>query len=206
VGPCRRGQTGHCQQRLQRTKRRSKNRDRKRETVGARHHKVANQRKDFHHKQARALVERYDLLVVEDLNIDNMLRKAKPVPDPDNLGQYLADGARAKSGLSRSISDVGWGRFVLVLRAKAAEAGRIWIEVDPGIPATAVKPVGAQHRRTAHPRGISLHRTRSPTHAGRRTRRTQRPTGWTGPSRASRVKRTDGFKPSEMSQRACNIL
>jgi putative transposase len=120
-----------AQQRLQRAKRRSRNRDRKRETVAARHRKVANQRRDFHHKQARQLVERYDLLVVEDLQIANMLRRAKPVPDPDRPGAYLANGARAKSGLSRSISDAGWGRFVSVLRAKAEEAGRTWIEVNP---------------------------------------------------------------------------
>jgi putative transposase len=50
-----------AQQRLQRAKRRSRNRDRKRETVAARHRKIANQRKDFHHKQARRLVESYDL-------------------------------------------------------------------------------------------------------------------------------------------------
>ena len=120
-----------AQQRLQRAKRQSKNRDRKRETVAARHRKIADQRRDFHHKQARALVGRYDLLVVEDLIIANMLRRAKPVPDPDNPGQFLNNGARAKSGLSRSISDAGWGRFISVLRAKAEEAGRIWIEVDP---------------------------------------------------------------------------
>ncbi|GAB4911453.1 RNA-guided endonuclease InsQ/TnpB family protein [Mycobacterium avium] len=120
-----------AQQRLQRAKRRSKNRERKRETVAARHRKIANQRKDFHHKQARTLVARYDLLAVEGLTITNMLRRAKPVPDPDNPGQYLANGAAAKSGLSRSISDAGWGRFVSILRAKAEEAGRIWIEVDP---------------------------------------------------------------------------
>ena len=46
-----------AQQRLQRAKRRSKNRERKRETVAARHRKIANQRKDFHHKQARQLVD-----------------------------------------------------------------------------------------------------------------------------------------------------
>jgi putative transposase len=120
-----------AQRRLQRAKRRSRNRDRKRETVATRHRKIANQRKDFHHKQARALVARYDLLVVEDLQIANMVRRAKPVPDPDNPGQFLPNGARAKSGLSRSISDAGWGRFISVLRAKAEEAGRIWIEVDP---------------------------------------------------------------------------
>jgi putative transposase len=126
VGSCR-----SAQQRLARVNRRSKNRERKRETVATRHRKIANQRKDFHHKQARALVARYDLLVVEDLQIANMLSRAKPVPDPVNPGQYLANGARAMSGLSRRISDAGWGRFVSILRAKAEDAGRTVIEVDP---------------------------------------------------------------------------
>ena len=120
-----------AQQRLARAKRGSHNRAAKRETVGARHRKIANQRKDFHHKLARQLVKSYDVLVVEDLKIANMVRRPKPVPDDDNPGHYLANGARAKSGLNRSISDAGWGRFVSILRAKAEEAGRICIEVDP---------------------------------------------------------------------------
>ncbi|MGH3674515.1 MAG: RNA-guided endonuclease InsQ/TnpB family protein [Mycobacterium sp.] len=120
-----------AQQRLARAKPGSRNRDRKRETVAARHRKIASQRKDFHHKKARTLVAGYDLLVVEDLQIANMLRRAKPVPDPNQPGAFLSNGARAKSGLSRSISDAGWGRFVSILRGKAEEAGRTWIEVDP---------------------------------------------------------------------------
>jgi len=119
------------QQRLARAKRGSNNRRCKRETVGARHRKIANRRKDFHHKQARELAARYDLIVVEDLKIANMLRRPKPNPDPDNPGKFLPNGARAKSGLNRSISDAGWGQFVSILRAKAEDAGRIWIEVDP---------------------------------------------------------------------------
>jgi putative transposase len=120
-----------AQQRLQRAKRGSNNRVARRETVAARHRKIANRRKDFHHKQARELTARYNLLVVEDLKIANMLRRAKPKPDPDNPGQFLPNGARAKSGLSRSISDAGWGQFVSILRAKAEDAGRTWIEVNP---------------------------------------------------------------------------
>ena len=120
-----------AQQRLARAKTRSINRDLRRETVAARHRKIANQRKDFHHKQARELAARYDLIVVEDLTIANMLRRAKPVADPANPGHYLPNGARAKSGLNRSISDAGWGQFISILRAKAEEAGRPWIEVDP---------------------------------------------------------------------------
>jgi putative transposase len=120
-----------AQQRLQRAKRGSNNRGARRETVAARHRKIANRRKDFHHKQARELAARYDLLVVEDLKVANMLRRAKPKPDPDNPGQFLPNGARAKSGLNRSISDAGWGQFVSILRAKAEDAGRTWIEADP---------------------------------------------------------------------------
>jgi len=125
------GRLAAAQQRLARAKRCSNNRGRKRQTVAARHHKIANQRKDFHHQQARALVGRYDLLVVEGLQIATMMRRAKPVADPENPGQFLPNGARAKSGLNRSIGDAGWGGFVSILRAKAEEAGRIWIEVDP---------------------------------------------------------------------------
>jgi putative transposase len=120
-----------AQQRLQRARRGGRNCAAKRETVAARHRKIANQRKDFHHKKARELAARYDLIVVEDLKIANMLRRAKPVPAPDNPGMFLPNGARAKTGLNRSISDAGWGQFVSILRAKAEEAGRAWIEVDP---------------------------------------------------------------------------
>lgn len=120
-----------AQRRLQQARRGGKNRATKRETVAARHRKIANQRKDFHHKQARELVARYDLIVVEDLKIASMLRRAKPIADPTKRGHYLRNGARAKSGLNRSISDAGWGQFVSILRAKAEEAGRAWIEVDP---------------------------------------------------------------------------
>ena len=120
-----------AQQRLARAKRGSKNRQRRRETIAARHRKIANQRKDFHHKQARVLVQRYDLVVVEDLQIANMMRRAKPVVDEQNPGRFLPNGARAKSGLNRSIGDAGWGGFVSILCAKAEDAGRVWIEVDP---------------------------------------------------------------------------
>src|ERR1700730_5300241 len=131
-----------AQQRLQRARRGGRNRAAKRETVAARHRKIANQRKDFHHKQARELAARYDLIVVEDLKIANMLRRAKPVADRANPGHYLPNGARAKSGLNRSISDAGWGQFVSILRAKAEEAGRAWIEVDPRHPSDRCEACG----------------------------------------------------------------
>jgi putative transposase len=101
-----------------------------RATLAARHRRIANQRRNFHHHTARALVVRYDLLIVEDLKIRNLVRRPPPRPDPDRPGRFLPNRAAAKTGLHRSIHDVGWARFVSILRAKAEEAGRVVIDVD----------------------------------------------------------------------------
>jgi putative transposase len=121
---------GIAQQVLARKQRGSKNRRRARATVAGRHRKVANQRRNFHHHTARALVAHYDLLVVEDLRIRNLVRRPAPRPDPDHPGGFLANRAAAKTGLHRSIHDAGWAQFVSILRAKAEEAGRVGIDVD----------------------------------------------------------------------------
>jgi putative transposase len=108
----------------------SNNRRRARATLAARHRKLANQRRNFHHHVAQALVADYDLLVVEDLRIRNMVRRPAPRPDPDQPGRFLPNRAAAKTGLHRSIHDAGWAQFVSILRAKAEEAGRVVIDVD----------------------------------------------------------------------------
>jgi putative transposase len=119
-----------AQRALARKQRGSNNYGRARATLAARHHKLANQRRNFHHQAARALVTRYSLLVVEDLRIHNMVRRPAPRPDPDQRGRFLPNRAAAKTGLHRSIHDAGWARFVSILRAKAEEAGRVVIDVD----------------------------------------------------------------------------
>lgn len=139
-----------AQQRLQRTKRGPNNRSARRETVAARHRKIANRRKDFHHKQARELVARYDLLAVKALKIANMVRRVKPKPDPDNPGQFLPNGARAKSGPNRSISDAGWGasssRYCAPKRKTLGVSGS---RSAPGTPPTGVSAAVTQHPKTA---------------------------------------------------------
>ncbi|MHB1890970.1 MAG: RNA-guided endonuclease InsQ/TnpB family protein [Acidimicrobiales bacterium] len=119
------------QQVLAQKKRGSNNRRAARESVAARHRKVANQRRDFHHKTARALVEDYDVICVEDLKIANMVKRARPVPDPEIPGSFLPNGQAAKSGLNLSITDAGWAQFVSILKGKAEEAGRTVIDVNP---------------------------------------------------------------------------
>jgi putative transposase len=122
---------GAAQQALARKRRGSNNRRKARATLAARHRKLANQRRHFHHHLARALVANYDLLVVEDLAIRNMVRRPASRPDPDRPGRFLPNRAAAKTSLHRSIHDAGWAQFVSILRAKAEEAGRVVIDVDP---------------------------------------------------------------------------
>jgi putative transposase len=99
------------------------------EAVAVVHRRIANQRRDFLHKQSRALVNDYDLIVIEDLRINDMTRRPKPIPDAG--GGFAANGAAAKAGLNKSILDVGWGRFGSMLAYKAEEAGRQLVVVNP---------------------------------------------------------------------------
>jgi putative transposase len=57
------------QQVLARKQQGSNHRAKARATLAARHRKLANQRRNFHHHLARALITRYDLLVIEDLKV-----------------------------------------------------------------------------------------------------------------------------------------
>ena len=131
-----------AQQRLARAKTGSNNRDLRRETVAARHRKIANQRKDFHHKQARELAARYDLIVVEDLTIANMLRRAKPVADPANPGHYLPNGlGRSPGSTDRSVTLAG-ASSSRYCAPKRKRLGGLGLRSTPATPPTAAKPVG----------------------------------------------------------------
>ncbi len=73
------------------------------------HQHVTNQRRDFHHKTAGALVSRYGLIACEDLNIIGI----------------------ARSRLAKSTHDVAWGAFLNILESKAVEAGVQVVRVPP---------------------------------------------------------------------------
>jgi putative transposase len=99
-----------AQRRLSRRVKGSNRRRKARALLAKAHLKVQRARLDFVHKTARALVNEYDQIVVEQLNITGMVRNHP---------------------LAKSISDAGWGLFVNVLRAKAVSAGRVVREVNP---------------------------------------------------------------------------
>lgn len=99
--------------------------------VRALHAKVTRIRHDHLHKQARALVEANDVIVIEDLRTANMTRRPAPKPDPDNPGTWLPNKAAAAAGRNKSILDSAWATFTQMLHDKAECAGRQVIKVNP---------------------------------------------------------------------------
>lgn len=69
---------------------------------------ITNQRKDFNHKLSWQLVNEYDLLAFEDLNIKNMLKNHK---------------------LAYSISDVSWSQLLNFIQYKCLWYGKQFIQV-----------------------------------------------------------------------------
>ena len=102
-----------AQRRLSRKLRGSNRRRKARAILAGHHEKVHSQRKDFHFKTARALVQRFGFIAVEDLDINDMVQ---------------SDGQRS---LHRSIADASWGNFLRTLEHKAEEAGATVVRVEP---------------------------------------------------------------------------
>jgi putative transposase len=120
-----RARIADLQQRKARAKLGSGNRRRLRRQLAREWRRVRNQRRDFHHKTARTLVDGCDALALEALRITNMTRSAKGTTEQP--GRNVAQ----KVGLNRSILDAGWGQFTAILTAKAASAGRRVLLVNP---------------------------------------------------------------------------
>jgi putative transposase len=94
------------------------------------HQKIARQRSQFHNESANRLVSKSAKhIFVEDLNTKGLTKRNKA--KQDESGKYLPNGQCAKSGLTKSILDNGWGQFVDILTHKAANAGVSVVKVNP---------------------------------------------------------------------------
>lgn len=98
------------QRRLSRKEKGGNNWKKARVRLARLHERVRNRRSDYLHKVSRQVVDRYDTIYLEDLKILNMVKNRR---------------------LAKSISDVGWGKFVRMLCYKAEGAGGRVVFVNP---------------------------------------------------------------------------
>jgi transposase len=122
---------GRLQRRLARQRRRSNRREQTKRRVAALHQTVRDRRKNWVEVQTTRLVRDYDLIAVEDLNVQGMVRRAQPKPDPNQPGLFLPNGAGAKTGLNRSIHQQGWSLWLRRLEEKAQASGVTVVHVTP---------------------------------------------------------------------------
>ncbi len=97
------------QRAVARCQRGSKTRRKRVAALSRYHARIGNRRRDFCHKLARDLVNRFGRIAVEDLNIKGL----------------------ARGMLAKHINDASWAQIVSMLRYKAESAGCELIEIDP---------------------------------------------------------------------------
>jgi len=99
----------HAHRQVSRTKKGSKNRRKRVASLQRVYVQIQNQRHNFTHHASKAIIAKYDLVAVEDLNIDGMVR----------------------GRLAKSILDACWGQFIFQLCYKAEKAGCTFLKVNP---------------------------------------------------------------------------
>ena len=103
------------QQELSRKQLGSNNRNKSRLKVSKIHNKITRSREDFHHQLSRRIVNENQVVVLENLAIKNMVKN---------------------HNLAKAISQVGWGQFCTMLKYKAEQEGKIYLEVDRFFPSS----------------------------------------------------------------------
>ena len=103
------------QRRLARCQKGSANRAKAAAKAARAHRKVRNARRDFLHQTSTRLVRTADLIVIEDLAVQNMIRNRH---------------------LSRAIADCGWSEFRRQLEYKCQRYGRRLVVIDRWYPSS----------------------------------------------------------------------
>ncbi len=99
-----------AQKKLSKQEKGTKERRKQGKAVAKIHERISNRRKDFCHQESRKIVNQYQYICIEDLNIKKMIEG---------------------SCLAKSITDASWNQFRQYLTYKAEEAGRKLGLVNP---------------------------------------------------------------------------
>ena len=92
-----------AQKKLSELKKGSKERGKQGKVVAKTHAKISAQRKDFCHKESKKIIDRYQFICIEDLDVKRMIEG---------------------SPLAKKIVDASWSQFRQFLTYKAEDAGR----------------------------------------------------------------------------------
>jgi putative transposase len=99
-----------AQQKLAKLKKGTQERRKQGKVAAKIHERISNQRKDLCHKESKKIIDQYQYICIEDLDIKKMV-----------------EGSR----FAKSITDASWNQFRQFLTYKAAEAGRKLGLVNP---------------------------------------------------------------------------
>ena len=104
------------QRRLSKAEKGTPDRAKQRKKVSCIHERIVNRRNDFAHKLSHKIVDKYQTIVFEKLNVKNMMSNHTKI-----FGHKL----------NKSIGDVAWSQFTQYTVYKAEDAGRTVVFVDP---------------------------------------------------------------------------
>jgi len=89
------------------------------------HARIANRRRDFAHQEARKIVNRCGFIAIEGLNVKGL----------------------SQGRLAKSIHDAAWSLFFVLLFAKAEEAGRTTVKVNPAYTSQTCHQCGRREKK-----------------------------------------------------------
>lgn len=115
------------QRQVAKSKKGSKRRKKRVRELARIHEHIANQRRDHAHKLSRYLINTYGLIAFENLNTLGLLKNHH---------------------LAKSIADAGWRQLLQCTIAKAEEAGRQVVLVDPKYTSQDCSTPGCVYRKT----------------------------------------------------------
>ncbi len=99
----------------------------RRNIVARVHERIANRRGNFAHQESRKVVNRFDVVAVEDLSVNQMVHNPC---------------------LAKSMHDAAWSQFATFVAYKAAYAGRAFVAVNPAYKSQDCSGCGHRQKKT----------------------------------------------------------